>query len=142
MFCSMFIARTDADVTYRVSSIKNNACGIRVQSCEVYDAGTDQWTLVTQLTCPASCQPHVVLSYAKKLMHSNETAEAADMVQVLLFGGHSFSNDNDHHWLQRLISSRDNSWRVEDLVSLSTRGVLYYTATAARLPVHYLRHFD
>lgn len=111
-------------------------------SCEVYDARTDQWTLVTQLTCPASCQPHVVLSDANKLMHTNETAEAADTVQVLLFGGHSFSNDNDHHWLQRLISSRDNSWRVEGLVSLSTRGVLYYTATAARLPVHYLRHFD
>jgi len=113
-----------------------------VQSCEVYDTKTDEWTLVTQLTCPASCQAHVVLSYANELMHRNESAQAADAVQVLLFGGHSFSNDSDHHWLQRLTSVADDSWRVEDLVSLSTRGVLYYTATAARLPVYYLRQFD
>ena len=109
---------------------------MRVQSCEVYDVRTDQWTMVSQLTYPANCQPHVVLSHANELMHSNE------MAQVLLFGGHSFSNDSDHHWLQRLTLGRDGPWRVEDVVSLSTRGVLYYTATAAKLPVHYLRLFD
>jgi len=109
---------------------------MRVQSCEVYDVRTDQWTMVSQLTYPANCQPHVVVSHANELMHSNE------MAQVLLFGGHSFSNDSDHHWLQRLTLGRDGPWRVEDVVSLSTRGVLYYTATAAKLPVHYLRLFD
>ena len=114
-----------------------------LQSCEVYDAKTDQWTMVTQLTCPASCQSHIVLSSAgSELVHSSETAESADVVRMLLFGGHSFSNDSDHHWLQRLVSDRVGLWRVEDSVSLSTRGVLYYTATVATLPVHYLRQFD
>lgn len=94
---------------------------------------------MTQLTRPASCQPHVVVSYANELMHCNEPA--GDTVQVLLFGGHAFSNDRDHHWLQRVTSVSSGSWRVENLVSLLTHGVLYYTATIARLPVHYLRRF-
>jgi len=112
-----------------------------VQSCETYDIKSDQWTLVTRLTHPASCQPHVVITSANKLTHSSESVEKGDMVQVLLFGGHAFNNDRDHHWLQRVTLGSNGSWRVEELVSLLTHGVLYYTATIARLPVHYLRRF-
>ena len=113
-----------------------------VQWCELYDIKSDQWTLVSQLTKPASCQPHVVISYANTLPHLNKAAETDGQLQLLLFGGHSFHNDSDHHWLQRLTLSSDGLWRVEDLVSLSTQGVLYHTATLARLPAPYLRQFD
>jgi len=112
------------------------------QSCELYDIKNDQWTLVTQLTQPASCQPHIVVSYANTPMHDNEPVVKHDRAQVLLFGGHSFSDDSDHHWLQRVTLGSDGSWRVEDLISLSTQGVLYYTATMARLPATYLRQFE
>ena len=112
-----------------------------MQSCEVYDIKSDQWILVTRLTRPASCQPHVVITYANELACNNDLVEKSDTVQVLLFGGHAFSNDRDHHRLQRLTSGNKGSWRVEDLVSLLTHGVLYYTATIVRLPIHYLRQF-
>jgi len=114
-----------------------------IQSCELYDIKSDQWTLVTRLTRPASCQPHVVISCDKTLMtHGNESTVQDKLIQVLLFGGHSFTNDSDHNWLQRVTLGSDGLWRVEDLVPLSTRGVLYYTATVARLPIPYLRQFD
>ena len=114
-----------------------------VQSCEVYDTKTDQWTLVTQLTRAASCQPHVIIDYASEFVHSNEPAETDIQMQVLLFGGHLFSNDSDHHSLQRVTLGSSGSWRVEDRpVSLMTHGVLYHTATRASVPVHYLRQFD
>ena len=110
-----------------------------VQSCELYDVKLDQWTLVAQLTHPASCQPHIIISAQT---HGNECANKDCVLQLLLFGGHSFGNDTDHHWLQAVTLHSDGLWRVEDLVSLSTHGVLYYTATVAKLPAPYLRQFD
>jgi len=102
---------------------------------------------VARLLRPASCQPHVVLRCASQLSDSNHGMETAQdrgdtAMQLMLFGGHAFRSDRDHHWLQRLTTDpRCGSWRVEDLVTLFTQGVLYYTATIARLPVHYLRRF-
>ena len=111
-----------------------------IQLCETYDMESDQWTPVTGLFRSASCQSHVVISDPNLIMLNNEP-EGKDVVQVLLFGGHSFSNDRDHYWLQRLTLDRSGWWLVRSQALLSTHGVLYYTATHARLPVHYLRRF-
>lgn len=109
----------------------------------MYNSSTNQWTSVTQLTYPACCQSHVVIGCANEFMHSNESAaQTADTVQLLLFGGHSFGNDSDHNRLQRVTLGSDGLWRVENASSLSTHGILYHTATVARLPMHYLRQFD
>ena len=75
-------------------------------------------------------------------MQCNGLTESDDLAQLLLFGGHLFSNDSDHNWLQRVTLRRDGSWQVKDAIPLSTRGVQYYTATVAKLPAPYTRQFD
>ena len=87
----------------------------------MYNPTSDEWTTISQIPRFASCMSYCTID---KCMY--------------IFGGHSFEQDSDHHYVQ--IFDWDTREWTEKL--MDSKNVNFFSCIVATLPVHFKIEFN